>query len=142
MIKCCYSEFGQSSPPFAVPQDLKFGLACGIFARYHRGSAKLTISRSPLLLEAKTAVVQLECSEGLLIAAFRISRHFSCLKQGCWSSADQLTFLIFASQVVVAFQDCGELSASQSTQLAAIARSYRQSSTFRIMSRTPPGTPT
>lgn len=40
------------------------------------------------------------------------SRHFSCLKRGCSSSTDQVTSLIFASQVVVALQDCGELSAS------------------------------
>lgn len=48
-----------------------------------------------------------------------ISRHFSCLKRGCSSSTDQVTSLIFASQVVVAFQDCGELSASQSAQWVA-----------------------
>lgn len=60
------------SPPIAVPQDSKFGSECGIFAKYHSGPAKWTISRILRLSEARITVVQLECSEGLLIAAYRI----------------------------------------------------------------------
>lgn len=70
------------------------------------------------------------------------SRQFSCLKRGCPSSTDQVTSLIFVSQVVAAFQDFGELSASQSAQWLALATFNRQSSTFQIRPRAPPGTST